>query len=90
MKTIELSKVAALLPFLQSGSQEPLFVTRNGKTVAAIIPANEEDAESMLLSINPRFQAILERSQQRLESEGGLTSAEVRERLGLPPAESPT
>ena len=88
MKTIELSEVAVLIPLLQSGSPEPLFVTQDGQTVAAIVPANEEDAESLLLSINPQLQAILERSQQRLESEGGVTSAEVRQRLGLPPAGS--
>jgi hypothetical protein len=87
MKTIELTQVTALAPFLQSGDEEPLFLTRDGQTVAAIVPTNEQDAESLLLSINPQFQAILDRSQRRLESEGGLSSAEVRQRLGLPPAD---
>ncbi len=48
-----------------------------------IAPTDDEDAESLLLSINPQFQAILERSQRRLESDGGLSNAEVRARLGL-------
>ena len=86
MKSIELSEVVALEPLLQSGDREPLCLTRNGETIAAIVPASEEDVENMLLSINPQFQSILERSEQRLNSEGGLTSAEVRKRLGLPPA----
>jgi hypothetical protein len=86
MKSIELSEVAALVPLLQAGDQEPLFLTRNGETVAAVVPASEEDVENLLLSINPQFGSILERSQQRLESEGGLTGNQVRERLGLPPA----
>lgn len=89
MRTIELSDVAALVPILQSGSREPLFVTQDGHTVAAVVPANDEEAESLLLSINPQFQAILERSQQRLESEGAVSSVDVRKRLGLPPAEAP-
>ena len=84
MKTIDLSEVSALAPHVQPGSQEPVIVIENGKTVAAILPADEGDIESLLLSINPQFQAILERSQRRLESEGGLSSAEVRSRLGLP------
>jgi hypothetical protein len=84
MRTIDLSEVAALVPLLQSESQEPLFITQNGQTVAAIVPANAEEAESLLLSINPTFQAILDRSQRRLESEGGIPSADVRKRLGLP------
>jgi hypothetical protein len=87
MRTIEISEVAALVPLLQSGN-DPLFVTQDGQTVAAIVPTTEEQAESLLLSINPKFQAILERSQQRLESEGAVSSAEVRKRLGLPPVES--
>ena len=85
MKTIELSEVSALAPHVQAGSHDPVIVVQNGKTVAAILPADEQDVESLLLSINPQFQAILERSQQRLESEGALSSAEVRNRLGLPP-----
>lgn len=88
MRSIELSEVAALVPLLENGDQEPLFLTRNGETVAAIVPACEDDVESLLLSINPQFRAILERSQQRLESQGGLTSDQVRERLGLPPADN--
>ena len=88
MKSIDLSEVSALAPLVIPGSHEPVILKRNGQTVAAIVPADEQDVESMLLSINPQFQAILERSQQRMESEGGVPSAEVRRRLNLPPAES--
>ena len=84
VKTIELSEVAALAPHVQAGNQDPVIVVQNGKTVAAIVPADDQGVESLLLSVNPQFQAILQRSQDRLESEGGLSSAEVRRRLGLP------
>ena len=84
MKSIDVSEVAALTPHLQEG-EEPLFLTKNGRTVGAVVPANDDDVESMLLSINRHFQEILQRSQKRLESEGALSSAEVRQRLGLPP-----
>lgn len=88
MKTIELSEVAALTPHVQPGSHEPVILTRNGQTIAAILPADEHDVESLLLSINPQFQVILDRSQRRLESEGALSSAEVRRQLGLPAKDS--
>jgi hypothetical protein len=52
---------------------------------AGPIPANADDLEDLLLSRSPEFEAILQRSQQRLEQEGGLTSDEVRRRLGLMP-----
>lgn len=90
MKSIELSEIAALGPFVQPGSQAPVVVTQNGQTIAAIVPADDNDVESLLLSVNPQFQAILERSQHRLETEGGTRSSDVRTRLGLPPADSPT
>jgi antitoxin (DNA-binding transcriptional repressor) of toxin-antitoxin stability system len=83
MKTIELSEVSALAPHVQSGSHEPVILTQNGHAVAAILPVDECDVENLLLSINPQFQAILDRSERRLKSEGLVSSADVRTRLGL-------
>jgi hypothetical protein len=89
MKRIELSEVAALGPHLEPGA-EPVFLMKNGHAIGAVLPVTDDDVESMLLSVNPQFQQILERSQQRLDTEGGLSSADVRQRLGLPPIESGT
>jgi hypothetical protein len=90
MKRIDLnsSQLSALGPLLPPGSQEPLILTQNGQTLAAIVPVDEKVVESLLLSVNPQFQAILERSEKRLETEGGVSSADARKRLGLPPAET--
>jgi hypothetical protein len=90
MKAIDLSEVAALAPHLKSGSHEPLLLIHRGHVVATVVPADEQDAEHMLLSLNPKFEAILDRSRRRLETEGGLSSAEVRKQLGLPPKPGPT
>jgi antitoxin (DNA-binding transcriptional repressor) of toxin-antitoxin stability system len=84
VKAIEISEVSALAAHVQPGCSEPLLLTDHGRVVATIVPGGEEDAESMLLSINPKFGAILERSRSRLGSEGGLSSAQVRKRLGIP------
>ena len=81
MKTIELSDIAALSPHLESDSTEPVVVRSHGKTLAAVVPANDDDVDSLLLSINPRFQRILERSEERLRTEGPLSADEVRRRL---------
>ena len=83
MKTIDLSEIAALAPLIQPGSVDPVVVMKDGQVLAAILPVDDADLESMLLSINPQFQTILERSQRRLENEGGLSSDEVRRKLGL-------
>ena len=44
---------------------------------------NEPDSESVSLVNNPRFLAIIERSRIRHEREGGISSDEMRRRLGL-------
>ncbi len=84
MITIDLSEVSALAAHLQPGSREPVILTHGGQAVAAVFPTNEEDVENLLLSTNAQFQAILERSQRRLESEGAIAGTEVRRQLGLP------
>jgi hypothetical protein len=85
MKSVNFSDVTALEPFIQPGSTEPVLVRSHGETVAAVLPvADPADLEHLLLSRNPQFDEILERSQRRIEQEGGLSSDEVRRRLGLP------
>ncbi len=41
------------------------------------------DWESISLSTNPEFMAIIERSRVRHRTEGGISSDEMRRRLGL-------
>lgn len=83
MKSIDLADVTALEPFIQPGSTEPVLVKSHGQTVAAVLPVGSaEDLEELMLSRSPQFEAILACSEQRLSHEGGLTSDEVRRRLG--------
>lgn len=85
MKSIELSEVSALVPLVTSAISERVFLTRDGQLVAAVVPTSQEDAEGLLLSINPKFQEILDRSDQRLKHDGGVKPEDVRKKLGLPP-----
>jgi antitoxin (DNA-binding transcriptional repressor) of toxin-antitoxin stability system len=84
MKSIDLADAPILQPLIQPGNSEPILVTSGGRTIAAVVPmTNDDDLEDIALSRSPAFNAILNRSQERLESEGGLTPDEVRRRLGL-------
>ena len=83
MKSIDLAEVAALTPHLVPGSHEPLLVTKDGSTLAAVIPVTGDDVEQLVLNLNPTFQNVLERSDRRLKEEGGLSPEEVRRKLGL-------
>jgi hypothetical protein len=60
------------------------FVTRNGDPLMAILSVEGMDQETLSLSTNPDFLALLEDSRARYRTEGGLSTEEVRPRLGLP------
>jgi hypothetical protein len=84
MKSIDLAEVTALEPFIQPGSTEPVLVTSHGQTLAAVVPVTSaDDLDDLALSRSPEFNAILQRSQERLERKGGLSPDEVRRQLGL-------
>ncbi len=84
MKTVELSKATAPLKAYARGvSKEPTIVTIGGKPVAALVAIDNADLEPVTLSTHPQFLALIERSRARHKSEGGVSSREVRRRLGL-------
>lgn len=76
---------APLAEFVKMTASEPVIVVRDGKPVAAVISLRGSDWESVSLAMNPVFQAIIKRSRSRHAAEGGFTSNEVRERLGIKP-----
>jgi prevent-host-death family protein len=85
MKTVEIEKASNTLAQYARSVNEPLIVTRNGKPLAALVPIEEADLESLSLGTNPEFLALLEQSRLRLRNLGGVPAAKMRERLGLQP-----
>lgn len=84
MKTIEMSKATApLAEYAQDVSKEPVILTVDGKPVAALVPLENADLETATLSTHPQFLALIERSRARQKREGGISSAEIRRRLGM-------
>ena len=63
--------------------KEPIILTVDGKPVAALMPIENADLETVALSTNPQFLALIERSRARQRSEAGISSEEMRHRLGL-------
>ena len=85
-KTLELGKATApLAQYVRGVKKEPVIVTVQGKPVAALIYITGDDMESAALSTHPKFLAMLEESLARLRAEGGISSGEMRRRLGLRP-----
>jgi hypothetical protein len=55
---------------------------KGGKPVAALVRITNADVETVSLSNNPKFIALIERSRSRQKSEGGISTEEMRQRLG--------
>ena len=84
MITLELSQATApLSEYARNVKKNPVIVTVNGEPVAALVALENTDAETVSLSTNPQFLAVIERSRARCKAEGGISSTEMRNRLGL-------
>jgi prevent-host-death family protein len=85
MKTLELkTATASLAEYAKDVATEPVILTVDGKPVAALVPIENADLETVTLSTHPKFLALIERSRARQKAEGGISSEEMRRRLGLP------
>ncbi|HEX8521374.1 MAG TPA: hypothetical protein VF669_03895 [Tepidisphaeraceae bacterium] len=86
MKKIDINAaLAPLADFARDAAKEPVLVTRRGKLIAAVIPLQHDDLESLSLSTNPRFVELLATSRARLKKEGGIPLVEMYKRLNLRP-----
>ncbi len=84
MKTIEMTEATATLAeYARQVAVEPVIVTVGGRPVAALVAIGNADLETVSLSTNPEFLALIERSRARQQAEGGISSEEMRHRLGL-------
>lgn len=56
----------------------PVIVTKNGKPVALMVSiSDEDDLEAVMLAISPKFQALLNKAEKRIQESGGLNHDEV-------------
>ncbi len=84
MRVIEKREAAAPLAKYTTGvKKEPVVVTRKGKPIAALVSIENADLETVSLSTNRKFLELIERSRARQRAEGGISSAEIRRRLGV-------
>lgn len=85
MKKLKLSEAtASLAEYTRALNEGPLVVTAHGKPIAALVPIEGVDLETLAVGTNPQFLDLIERSQRRMEAEGGISSEEMHHRLGIP------
>lgn len=84
MKIIEISAAnASLAEYTSHLAEEPVIITNDGQPIAALVALEDADIETISLSTNPTFIALIEQSRARRRAEGGISSTEMRRRLGL-------
>lgn len=82
MKTVEMRKATApLADYAREVEKEPVIVTEHGRPIAALMPIENADRETVTLSTNSQFLALIERSRRRQDTECGISTEEMRRRL---------
>lgn len=83
MKSVELTDAnRALADYAREAQHETLVVTRRGKPMAAVVPLRGVDLESLAVSTNPDFIALIERARARFKETGGISLEEMKRRWG--------
>jgi len=84
MNTVEIEHAKdSLREYAGRVKDKPLVITDHGRPVAALLSLDNTDMETVSLSTNPKFIALIERSRSRQTAEGGISSEEMRKRLGV-------
>jgi prevent-host-death family protein len=82
VKRVEVTDATeSLAAYIRQADAGPVVVTDAGRPVAALVLLENTDLETVVLSTDPEFLGLIERSRARHTQEGGLSSAEVRRRL---------
>jgi antitoxin (DNA-binding transcriptional repressor) of toxin-antitoxin stability system len=82
MKVIErVDATASLADYAAEIDKGAVIITSQGQPVAALVPIENADLETAALSTNRQFLDLIERSRSRAQTEGGISSEEMRRRL---------
>ena len=82
MKTIELSEASKpLSDYAKALGEEIIILTSKKKAIAALVPLKNVDQESVALSTNPEFMAIIEAAREEFKSGKKLSLEEMRREL---------
>ena len=80
MKVIKITN-ATLAEYAAEIDDGPVIVTSEGRPVAALVSLENIDLETVSLSTNREFLALIERSRASVRNSGGLQSDEMRRRF---------
>jgi PHD/YefM family antitoxin component YafN of YafNO toxin-antitoxin module len=79
MKTINLSDATApLAEYVKQMEGEPITIMHKGVALAVLAPAGNDDYESVQMSTNPAFIALLEKSRKSIREGRSFSGEEAR------------
>jgi antitoxin (DNA-binding transcriptional repressor) of toxin-antitoxin stability system len=90
MKKIELTEATRpLAEYVKEMDGQSMMILCKGIALAALVPMDNADYETVSLSTNPEFIALLQRSRARGRKEGGISTEEMRRRFAEDKDDSP-
>lgn len=86
MMRVELKEATdSLSDYTRKALKEPVVVTRQGKPVAVLRSLTEDEWEDFVVSTDPGFVALIERSRARYKAGTGIPLADVMRKYGVKP-----
>jgi prevent-host-death family protein len=84
MKTLDMKDATGeLASYAPQVRREPVVVTDHGKPVMALVPIENADLETVSLSTDPRFLALIERSRALYKPGTGIPLEEIKRKYGI-------
>jgi len=86
VKTVEIAQATgSLAEYAKQARKDTVVVTRRGKPLAAVVPLDSDDWEDFVVSQDPRFIEIIERSRASYRAKGGIPLEQIEREFGLRP-----
>jgi hypothetical protein len=84
MKKIELREATnSLAQYASELGEEPLVLTDGGHAIAALLPLDDDDIDSMALSLRPEFNTIVGRARDEHRKGERFSAEEASRALGI-------
>jgi len=64
--------------YIRKTQKAPVIVTKNGRPVAIMVGiSDKDDLERIILATSPKFQALLDEAERRIQETGGISHDDV-------------
>jgi prevent-host-death family protein len=64
--------------YVKKAQDGPIIVTKNGKPVILMLQIkDDDDLERLLLTNSPKFQALLDNAEKRIQETGGVSHEDI-------------